>query len=168
MAQSQLDNFKWDVPFFVVWQRKIFNLMNQPSWLGPLCLLGGWNLFIYFLPVKIRGWHSDNQHTIYLGTGRGMFWWKLKNHAKLPAGLWTVLFIHSRTWTRPAQRWWLKKCQFEKLSFQQNAFKEWRKCTISSQYDGSGVKMFILFAMRWVDPLTAFRKTTPWHYGEWR
>ena len=61
-----------------------------------------------------------------------------------------------------------KKSQFEKLSFQQNAFKEWRKCTISSQYDGSGVKMFILFAMRWVDPLTAFRKTTPWHYGEWR
>ena len=97
-------------------------------WTVVMCVLfamlvGWWNLFIYFSPVKIRGWHPNNQHTIYLGTGRGMFWWKLKNHAKLPAVLWTVLFIHSRTWTRPAQRWWLNVIP-KIMSSLQNTFKE--------------------------------------------
>ena len=87
----------------------------------------GWNLFIYFSPVKIRGWHPNNQHTIYLGTGRGMFWWKLKKSRETSRRA-LDCFVHSFQNLDKTSAAVLTKCQFENslrsFPLQHNTFKE--------------------------------------------
>ena len=140
--------------------------MNQPSLFGftlAMCTVR-WNLFIYFSPVKIRGWHPNNQHTIYLGAGRGMFWWKLKKSRETSRRA-SNCFVHSFQNLDRTSAAAVTKCQFKKflkVFWEQNTFKE-RKMWIqlAAYIKDNGLKMFILLARRWVDPLTAFRKTTP-------